>query len=110
MGLAIIPIQISKLGPEVKREAKVQMKSGEVRDMIAGSQISKVLNENYVTLSVEEVQGFDNIQILQKYVPPLILIGPHDFLPGHSINGSSFQLNPNAENSCLLLSMAKAQL
>jgi hypothetical protein len=37
MGLAIIPIQISKLGPEVKREAKVQMKSGEVRDMIAGS-------------------------------------------------------------------------
>ena len=66
IGLVIIPLQLSKLGPEVKREAKVQMKLGDVRDMIAGSQISKVLTENYVTVSVEEVQGFDNIQILQK--------------------------------------------
>jgi hypothetical protein len=66
IGLVIIPLQLSKLGPEVKREAKVQMKLGDVRDMIAGSQISKVLTENYVTVSVEEVQGFDDIQILQK--------------------------------------------
>lgn len=66
IGLVIIPLQLSKLAPEVKREAKVQMKLGDVRDMIAGSQISKVLTENYVTVSVEEVQGFDDIQILQK--------------------------------------------
>ena len=66
IGLVIIPFQLSKLGPEVKSEAKVQMKLGDVRDMIAGSQISKVLTENYVTVSVEEVQGFDDIQILQK--------------------------------------------
>ena len=66
IGLVIIPFQLSKLGPEVKKEAKVQMKLGDVRDMIAGSQISKVLTENYVSVSIEEVQGFDNIQILQK--------------------------------------------
>lgn len=66
IGLVIIPFQLSKLGPEVKKEAKVQMKLGDVRDMIAGSQISKVLTENYVSVSVEEVQGFDDIQILQK--------------------------------------------
>lgn len=66
IGLVIIPFQLSKLGPEVKKEVKVQMKLGDVRDMIAGSQISKVLTENYVSVSVEEVQGFDDIQILQK--------------------------------------------
>jgi len=66
IGLVIIPFQLSKLGPEVKSEAKVQMKLGDVRDMIAGSQISKVLTENYVSVSIEEVQGFDDIQILQK--------------------------------------------
>ena len=79
------------------------MKLGDVRDMIAGSQISKVLTENYVTVSVEEVQGFDDIQILQKLVPPLILIGPNDFLPGYSIENPLFQLKANAENTCLLL-------
>ena len=66
MGLAIIPLQLTKLGPEVKREAKMQLKFGEVRDMIAGSQISKPVTQNYVSVSVEEVQGFDNIQILLK--------------------------------------------
>lgn len=66
IGLVIIPFQLSKLGPEVKKEVKVQMKLGDVRDMIAGSQISKLLTENYVSVSVEEVQGFDDIQILQK--------------------------------------------
>ena len=64
LGLAIIPIQLSKLCPDVKREAKIQMKLGEIRDMVAASQISKPLTQNYVTISVEEVQGFDNIQIL----------------------------------------------
>ena len=64
LGLAIIPFQLSKLGPDVKREAKVQMKLGEIRDMIAGTHISKKLTENYVLVSIEEVQGFDQIQIL----------------------------------------------
>ena len=64
LGLAIIPFQLSKLGPDVKREAKVQMKLGEIRDMIAGTHISKALTENYVLVSIEEVQGFDQIQIL----------------------------------------------
>jgi hypothetical protein len=66
LGLAIIPLQLTKLGPEVKREAKMQLKLGEVRDMIAGSLISKPVTQNYVTVSVEEVQGLDNIQILLK--------------------------------------------